>query len=264
MIERSSGGRNRAAQPAREEEIALLDFQDDVLELLEIDCLFRFRHISKNYISTTNVRFAANVLELHEGTKKTLVMREIPKDSVKKLLSNKELLAACDIAILSTTGTFSTCPKYPYKDAAEMNILGGLSLEGYLSEKITYFIIDDKLIFHKLSGLSSSSRCAASSSFLGPLSSISLILDDVYLCLSLSPVIIASARGAMNYSSSIPHLIMEIAKFTRKTESDGNLKSFNYNKIVISSPLANCHEHEKYSTRGVCQRWERCRCRVML
>ena len=34
-----------------------------------------------------------------KGTKKTLVLREIPEDGVKKLLSVKESLAACDIAL---------------------------------------------------------------------------------------------------------------------------------------------------------------------
>lgn len=34
-----------------------------------------------------------------QGIKKTLILREIPEDGVKKLLSNKESLALCDIAI---------------------------------------------------------------------------------------------------------------------------------------------------------------------
>ncbi|KAK8942015.1 hypothetical protein KSP40_PGU015032 [Platanthera guangdongensis] len=38
-------------------------------------------------------------LLIGRGTKKTLVMREIPEDSVKKLLSNKESLAAYDIVV---------------------------------------------------------------------------------------------------------------------------------------------------------------------
>ena len=36
---------------------------------------------------------------IDKGIKKTLVMREVPEDGVKALLSNKESLAACDIAI---------------------------------------------------------------------------------------------------------------------------------------------------------------------
>jgi len=42
----------------------------------------------------------SNCLELFmKGVKKTLVMREVPEDSVKTLLSNKESLAACDVAV---------------------------------------------------------------------------------------------------------------------------------------------------------------------
>jgi hypothetical protein len=33
------------------------------------------------------------------GTKKTLILREIPEDGVGKLLSDKESLAACDVAV---------------------------------------------------------------------------------------------------------------------------------------------------------------------
>jgi hypothetical protein len=33
------------------------------------------------------------------GTKKTLILREIPEDKVAKLLSDKESLAACDVTI---------------------------------------------------------------------------------------------------------------------------------------------------------------------
>lgn len=34
-----------------------------------------------------------------QGTKRTLVLREIPEDEVKMLLSNKESLASCDVAV---------------------------------------------------------------------------------------------------------------------------------------------------------------------
>ncbi|KAK8949923.1 Rac-like GTP-binding protein 1 [Platanthera guangdongensis] len=57
------------------------------------------RPFSEKYTPTTSERFAANVVELPGGIKKTLVMREIPEDSVRTLLSNKESLAACDIAV---------------------------------------------------------------------------------------------------------------------------------------------------------------------
>ncbi|WOL15903.1 mitochondrial Rho GTPase 1-like [Canna indica] len=57
------------------------------------------RTFSEKYTPTTSDRFAANAVELHNGTKKILIMREIPEEGVKNMLSNKESLAACDIAI---------------------------------------------------------------------------------------------------------------------------------------------------------------------
>ncbi|KAG6536489.1 hypothetical protein ZIOFF_001547 [Zingiber officinale] len=59
----------------------------------------RCRTFSEKYAPTTSYRFATNVVDLHNGTKKILVMREIPEQEVKNLLSNKESLAACDIAV---------------------------------------------------------------------------------------------------------------------------------------------------------------------
>ncbi|KAJ9131458.1 hypothetical protein P3X46_035115 [Hevea brasiliensis] len=50
--------------------------------------------------STTGENYAVNVVDLPGlGIKKTLILREIPEDGVKKLLSNKESLAPCDIAV---------------------------------------------------------------------------------------------------------------------------------------------------------------------
>ncbi|KAJ6806374.1 putative mitochondrial Rho GTPase 1 [Iris pallida] len=56
-------------------------------------------NFSQRYTVTTSERFAANIVELPGEVKKTLVMREVPEDSVKDLLSNKESLAPCDIAV---------------------------------------------------------------------------------------------------------------------------------------------------------------------
>jgi Ras family protein T1 len=39
-----------------------------------------------------------------QGSKKTLILREIPEDGVKKLLSKKEFLAACDVAVFVYDG----------------------------------------------------------------------------------------------------------------------------------------------------------------
>ncbi|KAJ4967913.1 hypothetical protein NE237_014614 [Protea cynaroides] len=57
------------------------------------------RPFSEIYTSTTNERFAVNLVDPIGGSKKTLVLREIPGGAVKSLLSNKESLAACDIAV---------------------------------------------------------------------------------------------------------------------------------------------------------------------
>ncbi|XP_073009017.1 mitochondrial Rho GTPase 1-like [Typha latifolia] len=56
------------------------------------------RAFPERYIPTTTEQFAANIVELG-GVKKTLVMREVPEDQVKSVLSDKESLAACDIAV---------------------------------------------------------------------------------------------------------------------------------------------------------------------
>jgi Ras family protein T1 len=45
-------------------------------------------------------RYAANVIDQPGGSKKTLILREIPEDRVKKFLTNKESLAACDVAVV--------------------------------------------------------------------------------------------------------------------------------------------------------------------
>ncbi|KAL5700877.1 Mitochondrial Rho GTPase 1 [Ranunculus cassubicifolius] len=49
---------------------------------------------SESYSSTTNERFAVNQVD-----GKTLILREIPEDSVKALLSSKESLTDCDVAV---------------------------------------------------------------------------------------------------------------------------------------------------------------------
>lgn len=57
------------------------------------------RSFSETSSSTTEECYAVNVVDLPGGIKKTLVLREIPEDGVKNLLSNKESLASCDIAV---------------------------------------------------------------------------------------------------------------------------------------------------------------------
>ncbi|KAK9219111.1 hypothetical protein WN943_007750 [Citrus x changshan-huyou] len=60
---------------------------------------FLGRPFSDNYTPTTDERYAVNVVDQPGGTKKTVVLREIPEEAVAKLLSNKDSLAACDIAV---------------------------------------------------------------------------------------------------------------------------------------------------------------------
>ncbi|KAM5561275.1 mitochondrial Rho GTPase 1-like [Rosa sericea] len=60
---------------------------------------FLGRPFSDNYYPTTEEHYAVNVVDQPGGTKKTLVLREIPEDGVSKLLSSKEALAGCDIAV---------------------------------------------------------------------------------------------------------------------------------------------------------------------
>ncbi|CAL0310342.1 unnamed protein product [Lupinus luteus] len=57
------------------------------------------RPFSNNYTPTTVEQFAANSIELLGGTRKTLVLREIPEGAVSKVLSNQDYLAACDVAV---------------------------------------------------------------------------------------------------------------------------------------------------------------------
>ncbi|XP_050380342.1 mitochondrial Rho GTPase 1-like [Argentina anserina] len=60
---------------------------------------FLGRPFSDNYYPTTEEHYAVNSVDQPGGTKKYLVLREIPEDGVSKLLSSKEALAACDIAV---------------------------------------------------------------------------------------------------------------------------------------------------------------------
>nr|CAD1821942.1 unnamed protein product [Ananas comosus var. bracteatus] len=60
------------------------------------------RTFVERYTPTTGARYAANIVDMSGVStrgKKTLVMREVPEDEVRPMLSNKESLAACDIAV---------------------------------------------------------------------------------------------------------------------------------------------------------------------
>ncbi|KAG5232483.1 mitochondrial Rho GTPase [Salix suchowensis] len=68
-----------------------------------------------NYDPTTEESYAVHVVDL-PGIKKTLVLREIPEDGVKKLLLNKESLAPCDIAVF----VYDSSDQSSWKRATEL------------------------------------------------------------------------------------------------------------------------------------------------
>ncbi|KAM7272754.1 hypothetical protein ACFE04_027417 [Oxalis oulophora] len=74
------------------------------------------RQFSDNYNPTTEDRYAVNAVDLPGGIKKTLVLREIPADRVTQMLSNKESLAACDIAVF----VHDSSSEFSWKKATEL------------------------------------------------------------------------------------------------------------------------------------------------
>ncbi|OMP05024.1 Small GTPase superfamily [Corchorus olitorius] len=77
---------------------------------------FLGRPFSINYTPTNGVRYATNVVEQIGGTQKTLIMQEIPEDGFKKFLSNKECLAACDVAVF----LYDSSDEYSWKRSREL------------------------------------------------------------------------------------------------------------------------------------------------
>ncbi|CAA0828110.1 Mitochondrial Rho GTPase 1 [Striga hermonthica] len=74
------------------------------------------RPFSENYTPTADEQYAVNVIDQHSGNKKTLILREIPEDGAKRLLSNKEYLAACDVAVF----VYDSSNEYSFKGATEL------------------------------------------------------------------------------------------------------------------------------------------------
>ncbi|XP_020541243.1 mitochondrial Rho GTPase 2 isoform X2 [Jatropha curcas] len=68
------------------------------------------------YNPTIAEHYAANVVDQVLGNKKTLILHEMPEDGVKKFLSNKESLAACDVAVF----VYDSSDKYSWKRTCEM------------------------------------------------------------------------------------------------------------------------------------------------
>ncbi|KAL2320943.1 hypothetical protein Fmac_029912 [Flemingia macrophylla] len=74
------------------------------------------RPFSNNYTPTTVERFAANAIELMGGTRKTLVLREIPESEVSNVLLNQDYLAACDVAVF----VYDSSDEHSWKKSRDM------------------------------------------------------------------------------------------------------------------------------------------------
>ncbi|KAJ0253126.1 Mitochondrial Rho GTPase 1 [Hirschfeldia incana] len=77
---------------------------------------FLGRSYDDNSGSTTDERYAVNMVDEPGSAKKTLVMREIPADGAHGILSSKESLAACDIAVF----VYDSSDKSSWKRASEL------------------------------------------------------------------------------------------------------------------------------------------------
>ncbi|GFP92281.1 mitochondrial rho GTPase 1 [Phtheirospermum japonicum] len=73
------------------------------------------RPFSENY-QKTGEQYVVNAVDQNVGNKKTLILREIPEDGAKKLLSDKESLAACDVAVF----VYDSSNEYSFKGAMEL------------------------------------------------------------------------------------------------------------------------------------------------
>jgi Ras family protein T1 len=77
---------------------------------------FLGRPFSEIYTPTNSQCYATNVVDMIGGTKETLILREIPEDGVKRFLSNKESLAACDVALF----VYDSSQEYSWKKSKEL------------------------------------------------------------------------------------------------------------------------------------------------
>ncbi|KAF9682874.1 hypothetical protein SADUNF_Sadunf05G0153400 [Salix dunnii] len=74
------------------------------------------RPFSENHEPTAGERYAVNVVDQPGGNKKTLILREIPEDGVKKFLSNKESLSSSDVAVF----VYDSSDEYSWKRSNEL------------------------------------------------------------------------------------------------------------------------------------------------
>lgn len=77
---------------------------------------FLERPFSENYTPTTGEQYAVNVVDQPGGNKKTLILQEIPEEGVKKILSNKESLASCDVTVF----VYDSSDEYSWKRTKEL------------------------------------------------------------------------------------------------------------------------------------------------
>ncbi|XP_012444158.1 mitochondrial Rho GTPase 1 isoform X1 [Gossypium raimondii] len=92
-----------------------------------------------SYSPTADEQYAVNVVELPGGIKKTLFLLEIHEDGVSKLLSSKESLAPCDIAVF----VYDSSDESSWKRATEllMDVAGDGEDTGY---EVPCFIVAAK------------------------------------------------------------------------------------------------------------------------
>ncbi|XP_054817296.1 mitochondrial Rho GTPase 2 isoform X2 [Prosopis cineraria] len=88
---------------------------------------FLRRPFSDTYTPTMVEQYAANIVELIGGTRKTLILREIPEDKVKKFLPNRDCLAACDVAVF----VYDSSDEHSWKRTREL--LEEVSRQGELT-----------------------------------------------------------------------------------------------------------------------------------
>ncbi|ONM10697.1 Mitochondrial Rho GTPase 1 [Zea mays] len=68
-------------------------------------------------LPSNSERFATNSVEMADGTRKTLILREIPEGDVRSLLSDRESLAPCDVAVFVYD---SSCDEYSWQRARDL------------------------------------------------------------------------------------------------------------------------------------------------
>nr|XP_043620249.1 mitochondrial Rho GTPase 1-like [Erigeron canadensis] len=74
------------------------------------------RPFQPTYNLTSNQCYTVNTVNQQWGIKKTLILREIQEDDVKELLSRKESLATCDIAVF----VYDSSNEYSLRRASEL------------------------------------------------------------------------------------------------------------------------------------------------